>query len=583
MSGSIADAMLARRALREDLPDGGFVLRSPAALGDHPPTIGAALEAQAARRPDAVFLKYRDGEGWAAMTYAEVLGRARAVAARLMDRGLSRDRPLMILSGNSIGHALASLGAILGGIPVVPVSPAYSLMSGDMAKIAHIAGLVTPGALYADRREPFDKAVAAAGADLPVLEAGDILGLAAAGADPGVETGPDDIAKILFTSGSTGLPKGVINTHRMLCANQAMIRAGWPFVEDVPPVLVDWLPWNHTFGGNYCFNMALFNGGTFHIDDGKPAPGLIERTVENLRLASPNLYFNVPAGFAALLPFLEGDAALRETFFRDLEMIFYAGAALPQDLWERLETVAATTGRRPPMMVSAWGSTETSPLATLVHFPIPRAGNIGLPVPGVELKFAPVGDKLELRVRGPNVTPGYYRQPELTAKAFDADGFYRMGDAGYLADPDDPAAGVIFDGRVSEDFKLTTGTWVSTGALRVGLVAACAPLVQDMVICGHDRSEVGVLVWRGPGAGEMTDGELTAALAARFRDWNAAHPGSSTAVRRFRVLTGPPSIDANEITDKGYVNQGAALRARADDLAALYDDAAEGTHRPAGD
>ncbi|ANK83312.1 MAG: hypothetical protein TEF_06255 [Rhizobiales bacterium NRL2] len=578
MGATIADRMLARRALREVLPGGGFVLSSPAALGEHSPTIGTALGEQATRRPDAPFLRYREGDGWATLSYADTLGRANAVAHRLRELGLSSERPLMILSGNSIGHALASLGAIVADVPVVPVSPAYSLMSGDMGKIAHIAGLVTPGALYVDAREPFGKAIAAAGPDLPLLQAADIMELAPSESGPAAHTGPDEIAKILFTSGSTGIPKGVINTHRMLCANQAMIQAGWPFVMESPPVLVDWLPWNHTFGGNFCFNLALFNGGVFHIDDGKPAPGLIERTVENLRLASPNLYFNVPAGFAALLPFLEDDAALRENFFRDLKLIFYAGAALPQDLWERLEKVAARSGKEPPMMVSAWGSTETSPLATLVHFPIPRAGNIGLPAPGVELKFAPVGDKLELRVKGPNVTPGYWRQPDLTEAAFDADGFYRMGDAGYLADEADPSAGVIFDGRVSEDFKLMTGTWVSTGALRVRLVAACAPLVQDMIVCGHDRAEVGVLIWRGPGAADMAADRLADELSQRLAAWNAENPGSSTAVRRFRVLATPPSIDANEITDKGYVNQGAALAARAADLAALYDDTAAGTY-----
>lgn len=579
MAGSLAERMLPRRAERRDLPGGGFVLRSPEALGDYQPSIADALREQAAARPDAVFLRYRDGEGWAELTFAETLARANGIAERLLELGLSAERPLMILSGNSAAHALASLGAIVAGVPVVPVSPAYSLMSGDMAKIAHIAGLVTPGAVMAEQRGPFEKAIAAAGETLPLLETADVMAVPPSAAGPSVRPGPDDVAKILFTSGSTGMPKGVINTHRMLCANQAMIRAGWPFVAGEPPVLVDWLPWNHTFGGNYCFNLALFHGGIFHIDDGKPAPGLIERTVENLRIASPDLYFNVPAGFAALLPFLEQDAELRDSFFRDLKLIFYAGAALPQDLWERLEKVAAMTGKAPPMMVSAWGSTETSPLATLVHFPIPRAGNIGLPVPGVELKFAPVGDKLELRVKGPNVTPGYHRQSELTAEAFDEDGFYRMGDAGYLADEADTAAGVIFDGRVSEDFKLMTGTWVSTGALRVRLVAACAPLVQDIVICGHDRAEVGILIWPAPAAAETGEAALAAGVAERLAAWNASNPGSSTAVRRFRILKTPPSIDANEITDKGYVNQGAALSARADELAALYDDAAEGTYR----
>ena len=393
---------------------------------------------------------------------------------------------------------------------------------------------------------------------------------------------PDAVAKILFTSGSTGMPKGVINTHRMLCANQAMLAAAWPFVRDMAPILVDWLPWNHTFGGNFCFNLALFNGGTFHIDDGKPAPPLIGRTVENLRLASPNLYFNVPAGFAALLPALEQDAGLRDSFFRDLKAIFYAAAALPQDLWDRLERVADLSGHPRPLMLSAWGSTETSPLATLVHFSIPRAGNIGLPVPGCELKFQPSGAKYELRLRGPNITPGYHDRPDLTAAAFDEEGFYRMGDAGLLADPDDPAAGVLFDGRVAEDFKLTTGTWVSVGALRVGTVGACSPLVQDVVVTGHDTDRIGLLVWPAMAAVAALDPDVgddpealcksekvTAAIAEKLAAWNAANPASSTRIDRFVLMATPPSIDANEITDKGYVNQRATLERRAELVDAL--------------
>ncbi|WP_417513003.1 feruloyl-CoA synthase [Minwuia sp.] len=575
----IVKTMLARRAERRDMPDGGFVISSPEPLGDHPDSLGAVLRDQANRKPDAPFLRYRQGEGWNSLNYAEVLARANGIAARLLEMGLTPEKPLMILSGNSVGHALVMLGAILARIPVVPVSPAYSLMSSDLAKIDHIARLVRPGGLYVESREPFVRAIEKVGAGLPVLASVDVMAIPFSGSGPEAQVGPDDIAKILFTSGSTGMPKGVINTHRMLCANQVMAAKGWGTIAAEGPVLVDWLPWNHTFGGNMCFNIVLCNGGVLHIDEGKPAPGLIEKTVENLRLASPTIYFNVPAGFAALLPYLERDGDLRESFFRDLKMIMYAGAALPQDLWERLEAVAELAGHQPPLMVSAWGSTETAPMATQVHFQIPRAGNIGLPCAGVEVRFAPVGGKLELRVKGPNVTPGYFRQPDLTKAAFDEEGYYRMGDAGTLADPDDPSAGIIFDGRVSEDFKLTTGTWVNTGALRTRLVAACSPLVQDAVVCGHDREEIGILIWRSAAAAELDDADLAAQLSERLRAWNGDNPGSSTAVRRFRILPTPPSIDANEITDKGYVNQRAALAERADEVAALFDDRDDTTFR----
>lgn len=573
----IEKAMLPRRAIRSDMPDGGFVISSPEPLGDFPRSVGQVLKDQAAARPDAPFLRFRADGDWETLTYGEVLRRANAVGLKLLDLGLSAERPLIMLSGNSVGHALVTLGAMLAGVPAVPVSPAYSLMSSDLAKIAHIAGLTSPGAIYAETAEPFALAINKIGSGLPLMTAADVMGLPGQDDGPDTDTGPDDIAKILFTSGSTGMPKGVINTHLMLCANQVMAAKGWGFVRDEPPVLIDWLPWNHTFGGNMCFNIVLFNGGTFHIDDGKPAPGLIERTVDNLRRASGTIHFNVPAGFAALLPFLEKDADLRDVFFKDLKMIMYAGAALPQDLWDRLEAVADLSGHQRPMLVSAWGSTETAPMATQVHFPIPRAGNIGLPCAGVEVRFAPVGDKLELRVKGPIVTPGYFRQPELTEAAFDDEGFYRMGDAGTLADPGDPSEGIIFDGRVSEDFKLTTGTWVSTGALRTRVVAACSPLVQDVVICGHDRDQVGVLIWPGPAASDLGEEALAAELSERLRGWNEANPGSSTAVRRFRVLSSPPSIDSNEITDKGYINQRAALSARAADVSALFADD-EGTN-----
>jgi feruloyl-CoA synthase len=388
--------------------------------------------------------------------------------------------------------------------------------------------------------------------------------------------GHDSVAKILFTSGSTALPKGVVNTHGMLCANQQSLAQIWPFTEATPPVLVDWLPWNHTFGGNHNFNHVLKRGGTIYIDGGRPAPPLIPITVRNLTEVAPTIYFTVPAGYGALLPFLERDVELRARFFERLELIFYAAAALPQDLWTRLENVAIQERGEPVRMTSSWGLTETSPLATSAHYPIDRAGVIGVPVPGCEIKLAPVEDKLEMRVKGPNVTRGYLGQPELSAKAFDEDGWYRTGDAGKLQDPDDPNAGVVFDGRVVEDFKLTTGTFVSVGNLRPAVLASASPLLMDAVVCGHDRDYVALLAWLNLGAArevagapEAELGELVRspaiaeALKAKLRAHNAANPASSTRVCRVVLLAEPPSLDANEITDKGYVNQRVTLERRA--------------------
>ena len=395
---------------------------------------------------------------------------------------------------------------------------------------------------------------------------------------------PDTIAKILFTSGSTGLPKGVINTHKMLTANQQAIVQVWPFLQDQPLVLADWLPWNHTFGGNHNFNMVLRNAGTLYIDAGKPVPALVGETVRNLSEVSPTIYFNVPAGYAALLPYLEKDEALARSFFSQLRLIFYAAAALPQDLWTRLETVAArTTGERIPM-TSSWGGTETAPLSTSAHFLIDRAGVIGVPVPGVELKLVPTEAKVEVRVRGPNVTPGYWKRPDLTNEAFDQEGFYRPGDAVRFADPMDHAKGLVFDGRLAEDFKLTTGTWVHVGSLRVGAIGACSPVLQDAIVAGADREFVGLLAWLNvAGCQALLGADAPASPAELARHplvrehvaravarWNEEHGSSSTRIRRIMLFADAPSIDANEITDKGYINQRRALERRKADVERLY-------------
>jgi feruloyl-CoA synthase len=586
-----------------EIPGGGVVLRSREELKPPADHVGEWLTKWAAKAPDRVFVAERtSGLGpWRRVTYAEALAAAEALGQGLLNRGLGPERPAVILSDNGVDFALLSLGAMRAGVPVAPVSPAYSLMSKDFKKLRYILDLVRPGLIYASDGRRFEAALRAVdlgGAEIAFSEGppeslratpfGDLVATRPGDAIKTVRITPDTVAKILFTSGSTGEPKGVINTQRMLCSSQQALAQVWPLLEaeDSPPILVDWLPWNHTFGGNHNFNMVLRNGGTLYIDGGKPAPGLIDITAANYREISPTLVFNVPRGYDMLLPFLERDRPLRESFFRRLELVHYAAAALPRHLWERLERLSIESrGERVPM-VSAWGSTETSPLATAVHFFIPGPGNIGVPVPGTEIKMVPSGDKLELRVRGPNVTPGYWKRPDLTAAAFDDEGFVKMGDAGKLAEPGNPSRGLFFDGRTSEDFKLSSGTWVHVGALRVAAVAAGAPVIQDLVLTGHDKDFIGALVFPSlagcrslcPEAGPdapleelIRRPEVRNHLASALRKHNADSPGSSTKIERALLLADPPSIDAGEITDKGYINQRAVLTRRAPLVEALSD------------
>jgi feruloyl-CoA synthase len=583
------------------LPDGGLVLRSRHELRPYASRLGELLRHWAEAAPDRTFLAERDPDGdWRHVTYRGALGAVESIASALLERGLDQDQPVALLSDNGVDHGLLQLAALHVGIPAVPISPAYSLLAEDHAQLRYILDLVRPGLVYAVDGARFAKALRTAAAIVPaelVVSANppDDLGttlfdaLTTTKLHPALEdrfaaVGPDTVAKILFTSGSTGKPKGVINTQRMLCSNQQALAQAWPFLEERPPVIVDWLPWSHTFGGNHNFNLALRNGGTLYVDGGKPAPGLIETTVRNLREVPSTFHFNVPRGFEMLIPHLERDAVLRETFFRDLDAIFYAAAALPQTLWEKLEDLSIlATGRR-AVMLSAWGSTETAPSATQVHFLIERAGVIGLPGAGTEIKLAPVDGKLELRVRGPNVTPGYWKRPELQSETFDEDGFLRTGDAGKLADPDDPSRGILFDGRLAENFKLTSGTWVHVGELRLEIVAAGAPIVQDVVVTGHDRQEVGLLVFSNPaGCRSLCDvaedaplaelirrPEVRSRLTACLEAHNAAHRTNSRRIARVLLLAEPPSIQAGEITDKGYVNQRAVLARRAALVDQLY-------------
>jgi feruloyl-CoA synthase len=567
-------------------------LRSGHALGAAARSLGDLLEAAAARAPKRRFLIERTEGGLVEVTYAQALAAAEGIGERLIEMGVVD--PILVLSGNSVAHALLMLGAHLAGVPVAPVSPAYSLMSRDFGKLRHVCEKLQPGLVFAEQTEPHRRAIdACALGDVPLWDAAALRRPFDASAPRLAarrrEVGPETVAKILFTSGSTGVPKGVPSTHRMLCSNQQQIAQLWPFLADEPPVLVDWLPWSHCFGGSHNFYMVLSHVGTLWIDEGKPSPALFPKSLDNLRALSPTLYFNVPAGFAALVPHLEGDADLCARFFDRLEVVFYAGAALPDDLWQRLTRLARDTVGRVPFMTTAWGSTETSPLATSAHFPLERAGNIGVPAPGVELALVPTDDAYEVRVKGPNVMAGYLGEPELSAAAFDEEGFYRIGDAVTLADPTDPAAGLLFVGRVVEDFKLGSGTWVHVNGLRTGLVAEASPVLQDLVVAGQDRAHIGVLAWPSlPGVARLIDEEVTFASACdnaevrqHLRDavlrWNAAHPGNSTAVARVLLLPEPPDADAGEITDKGYVNQRATLRRRAADVERLFGDAASGT------
>jgi feruloyl-CoA synthase len=497
---------------------------------------------------------------------------------------LPAGRPVVVLSDNAVDHALLALATMHIGRAVCTVSSAYSRLTKDHAKIRGILQMLQPALVYASDGAVYGAAIRASDVDAPVVLGqgveqvpGAIAFSSLLQSAEGAEVmqafeaiQPDDHAKYLLTSGSTGHPKVVVNTHRMLCANQQMIAQVWPFLERRKPVLLDWLPWSHTFGANHNFNLVLRNGGTLYVDEGRPAPGLIEKTVRNLRETQPTLHFNVPRGLDMLLPFLEADEALAAEVLKPLQMVFYAGAALPQATWERLEKLAARVRAEPLWLTTSWGSTETSPAVTSAHWRLERAGCIGLPLPGIELKFVPNGPKLEMRVRGPTVFPGYRNAPQLTAEAFDEEGFYKIGDAGRLVDEARPECGVVFDGRVAEDFKLGSGTWVSVGTLRVKLVSALAPLAQDAVITGHDREEVGALIFPTPAAAQLPPEQLRQKVQEALARLKADGGGSSSYVARALLLAEPPSADAGEITDKGYINQRAVLARRAAEVEALY-------------
>jgi feruloyl-CoA synthase len=580
--------------------DGTVYLRPKIALGKYPVRLTDLLHHWAKAEPNRIFMAERDGgRSWRQITYSELLTSSRHIASGLLARGLSADRPVVILSGNSIDHALIAFGALYAGIPFCPVSPAYSLVSKDYAKLGYAMKLLTPGLVFADDADKFAGAleanvpaeteIAASFGALPGRGVSTLAELIATALHPTLDAahdaiGADTIAKFLLTSGSTGNPKAVINTQRMLCANQVMIRETMAFLKDEPPVIVDWLPWNHTFGGNHNIGLTLFNGGSMYLDAGKPMPGGIEETMRNLAEISPTVYFNVPKGYESLLPYLRDDKALRAKFFHRLHAMFFSGAALSPFIWKSLDELGVQeTGFRVPMLTGL-GATETAPFSMSANPLTSRSGHIGLPVSGNDAKLVPSNGKLEVRVKGPNVTPGYWRQPELTAAAFDEEGFYKLGDAIKPADPNDFSAGFDFDGRIAEDFKLGSGTWVSVGPLRARFIAACAPLVRDVVIAGINRDEISALVILDLDGCRLIDptlpfGDLAVTAAhptirdafrERFAKFMTVSTGSSTRITRAILIDTPLSIDRGEVTDKGSINQRAVLDARVALIDALY-------------
>ena len=585
----------------EHRADGTALVRSKQPLPPYYAKLSEPLERWAREAPDRLFFAQRGSDGaWRELTYAATLAKVRSLASAMVRRGLSQERPVLILSGNDLEHLLVKLACHYAGVPVVPVSPSYSLLSTDFGKLKHIFQQTTPGLVFATDGTAFARALdGVVPADVEIAVAANppahrkvtmFEELLATVAGPETDAanaavGPETVAKFLFTSGSTGLPKGVINTHQMICANQAMILASFPFLGDEPPVIVDWLPWNHTFGGNHNIGIVLFNGGTYYIDDGKPTPAGIEETVRNLREVAPTVYFNVPKGFEALIPYLKHEPQLREKFYSRLKMLFFAGAGMPQHVWDDLDMLALQACGERIVIMTGLGATESGPSAMFCSKDMMRmSGAIGLPVPGIVLKLTPVDGKLEARLKGPSITQGYWRQPDTTAASFDEEGFYKLGDAVRFADPDDPRKGFFFDGRISEDFKLLTGTWVRVGLLRASLLHVFGAYAKDVVIAGHQQDDISILIFpdfealktlspdlaSATGDEIVSHGEVRALFRKKLEEAAAASTGSSTRVERALLMVEPPSIDGHEITDKGSINQRAVLERRAALVDELY-------------
>jgi feruloyl-CoA synthase len=591
---------ITRAVCREE--GGNTYLRAEQALQPYAQRMTDRLVHWAAVKPEQPLYAQRDpaqGGAWRYLTFAQALQSARSIGQALLDRGLSAERPLAILSENSLEHAMLALGAMAAGVPFCAVSPPYALVSKDYDKLHHVVRTLTPGLVYAADWARFGPAIQATvgpdvevvvdappdGAPRPLTSLRTLLDTAPTPVLDAATaaTGPDTILKFLFTSGSTNLPKAVINTQRMVCANQQQIRQSIPFLAEEPPVLVDWLPWNHTAGGNHDFFMALHNGGTLYIDEGKPTPALIGETLRNLREIAPTWFFNVPIGYEAMVRAMDTDAVLRRNFFSRLRQMLYSGAALSQPVQDALYAHAEAEYGERIVMTAGLGMTESSPFALFVTSPHAQAGHVGLPAAGLELKLAPMGDKQEVRYRGPNITPGYWRNPEATAAAFDEEGYFRTGDAVAWIDPDDIHLGLRFDGRVAEDFKLATGTFVSVGPLRAKVITAGAPCIQDVVLTGLNLNEVGAMVLPTAKLYELAGlpahtplPELAAHPAAQA--WlqqlvdrlAATATGSANRIARAMLLPVPPSMDRGEITDKGSINQRAMLRNHAALVDALH-------------
>jgi feruloyl-CoA synthase len=590
-------------AIVDRRPDGTTYLRNPTPLGPYPVALTDRLVEWAGKAPGRTLAARRDASGrWQHLTYAGALDRVRRVGQALLNRRLSAERPIVMLSGNSLDHLVIALAAKHVGIPYAPIAPAYSLQAREFDALRFVFDQMRPGLVLAEDTTAFQRALAAvvpAGVEVVGSPSG-VTGhpatpfdtLLSASATAEVEhahaavTG-DTVAKILFTSGSTGRPKAVINTQRMLCSNQEMIRTAMAFLADEPPVICDWLPWNHTFGGNHNVGLVLYNGGTLYIDDGRPTSDGMAITVRNLSEIAPTAYFNVPRGYEMLMPYLKRDVAFRQHFFSQVKLLFYAAAGLGQRFWDELRDVAIDACGEEIMMMTGLGATESSPFALSTGSEGAVSGRIGLPVSGVEVKLFPIGTKLEARLRGPNVTPGFFRQPDLTAAAFDEEGFYKLGDAVAWVDSADPSLGLVFDGRLNEDFKLSTGTWVSVGPLRVKFLQHFGGLAQDVVIAAPDRPFVAALVFPALGAcaalaPDLPDGAtaeqvlshaaVRARVTALLESFALAQTGSASTVARLILLTTPPSLDAREITDKGSLNQKAVLANRAVLVDDLYAD-----------
>ena len=573
--------------MSETWPDGSIIVRSLEPLGPHPRSVIHDFRQHSEQHPDRPLLIELDGNRRVELSWGEARRQADSLAQSLLDRGLA-SRSLLVLSRNSRLHLLALLAGMTVGAPVVPTSVAYSLRSVSHTRLREVAQLVDPALVVAEDSSYNAAVSAVASGRLVLSREGDVPGslslVEMTRKAPSVDVELRcaaleyaDTAKIMFSSGSTGAPKGVITTHGMLSANQQQMRQIWPFLHEDPPVVLDWLPWSHTFGGSHNLNMILSNGGTLWVDDGGPGPALIERTVRNLNLARPTIYFNVPAGYSSLLPQLERDPAAARAFFDRLRVVFYAAAALPQQSWDRIVKLAEEYGSE-VRITTSWGLTETSPAATSAHFPILRSDCIGVPLPGLELRLVPMTEKSEVRVRGVTVTPGYYSDSTSTAQAFDEDGFFRTGDAVAMVNQDDPHQGLVFRGRIAEDFKLATGTFVHVGALRPRLVSASSNLISDAVICGHDGDRVTAMAWLSPGHANRCDSDgvpeegLRRELTATLRRLAAEGRGSSQRVERVLVLLEPPQLDSGELTDKGYINQRVVRERRADLVALLAAD-----------